>query len=74
MKILKDGCYIVVNPYKFTAFEIIFCIIICCMSALSLHIESTDSMMNIIVAVHNYMNENSLEIVWEPPFMYAAII
>jgi len=45
-----------------------------CMSALSLHIESTDSMMNIIVAVHNYMNENSLEIVWEPPFMYAAII
>jgi len=24
MKILKDGCYIVVNPYKFTAFEIIF--------------------------------------------------
>jgi len=33
-----DGTYVVINAYKFTVFEILYCA-----SALSLHIESTDS-------------------------------
>ena len=41
MKQHKDEWYIVIKAYKFTGFEI-FCIIIYCMSALSINIESTD--------------------------------
>ena len=45
MKTVEVEWYMV--AYKFTFFEIferLFCIIICCMSVLSLHIQSTDSM------------------------------
>jgi len=36
-----------IKAYKFTVFEIlrIFCVIIYCVSALYLHVESTDSMI-----------------------------
>ena len=46
MKTLKDEPYVVIKAYKFTAFEILrvfSCIIIYCVSALSLRIQSTDS-------------------------------
>jgi len=36
------GIYVVIKAYKFTIFEILICIIKNYVSALSLHIESTD--------------------------------
>ena len=45
---LENERYVVIKAYKFTIFEILgefFCINIYCMSALSLHIESTDSII-----------------------------
>jgi len=47
-KTLKDEWYVVINAYKFTVFEILrdfLGIVIYCVSALSLHIESTDSII-----------------------------
>ena len=44
MKTLEDEWYVVVKAYMFTIFERFF-IIIYCVSALSLHIESADSMI-----------------------------
>jgi len=41
MKTLEDEWYIVIQVYKFKRD---FCIIVYCVSALSLHIESTDTM------------------------------
>jgi len=48
MKTLKDGWYIAINTNKFIVFEKFFCIIVLynyCVSALSLYIELTDSMI-----------------------------
>ena len=47
MKTLKDEWYVAIKAYKFTVFEILrdFCIIIYCMSVLSLHIQSTNSII-----------------------------
>ena len=49
MKTLEDGWYIVINAYKFTVQVwrdfLYYHIHLYCMSALSLHIESTDSMI-----------------------------
>ena len=48
MKSLKDEWYIVIKAYKFTDFEILrdfFVLIIHSVSELSLHIESTDSLI-----------------------------
>ena len=44
MKALEDEWYVVKKACKFPAFEI-FCIVIYCVSALSLHIKTTDSMI-----------------------------
>ena len=49
MKTLEDEWYMVMKAYKFTIFEILrdffFGIITYCMYVLSLHVESTNSMM-----------------------------
>ena len=44
MKTLEDGWYVVINAYKFTVLEI-WRDFLYCVSTLSLHIESTDSMI-----------------------------
>ena len=44
-KTLEDGWYVVINAYKFTIFEIWGDFFVYRVSALSLHIESTDSMI-----------------------------
>ena len=49
MKTLEDEWYIVIKAYNFTIYEILrnlFCVLIYCMSTLSLHMESTDSMIS----------------------------
>ena len=49
MKTLEGEWHVVIKACKFTVFEILgdFCVIIYCMSTLSLHIESTNSMIYI---------------------------
>ena len=44
MKTFEDKWYVVIKAYMLAIFEI-FCIAIYCVSALSLNVESTDSMM-----------------------------
>ena len=66
MKTLEDGSCVDINAYKYTVCEIwgdFLGIIVYCVSALSLHIESTDSMISTesFVSVHlmsslNYMS------------------
>jgi len=48
-KIFKDEWYVVIKAYKFTVFEISFCIIMYCMFTLSLHIESADSTIELAI-------------------------
>jgi len=50
MKRLEGECYIVIKVYKFTAFEVFVFFVLsyncdAIVSALSLHVGSTDSMM-----------------------------
>ena len=54
MKTLKDGCYVVINLYKFTVLKIWrdFVVLSYCMSVLSLHIESTNSMICVELLLH----------------------
>jgi len=51
MKTLKDEWYIAIKAYKFTVSEIWRDIIIYCASALSRHIESTNSMVTLCGAI-----------------------
>ena len=56
MKTLEDDWYVVIKAYKCTVSEI-FCIDMYCVYVVSLHIESTDSM---IIFSSCYLNSNTL--------------
>jgi len=44
MLTLENGQYVAITAYKLD-FEIVFCILVYCVSMISLHIESSDSMI-----------------------------
>jgi len=48
MKTLEDGWYVIINAYKFAIFEIWGHFFVLSMFALSLHTESTNSMIAIV--------------------------
>ena len=54
---LENEWYVVIMAYKLTIFEILrlLCIITYCVSALTLHIESTDSILNKLKYIKNVM-------------------
>ena len=58
MKTLEDDWYVVIRAYKCTVSERFFCISIYCVSVVSLHTESTDSMICMATGIHEYIQRN----------------
>ena len=57
MKTLEDERYVVIKAYKCTVSEIwrdFFCISIYCVYVVSLHTESTDSVMHVKYTMHGH--------------------
>jgi len=83
-KTLEDEQYVFIKAYKLTVFEILinfFCIAIYCVSALSLHIESTDSMITKVsitkIASTGALRPSSpilIALKWAPTFLEPRII